>query len=82
MKDRKDDSTIIQTLDDGNEQYKGLGFSVTTVTKVTDPEWSKQHNLENIYRSYPHSDTWKCKNCNVRDDKWYMLIHPCKNNKK
>jgi hypothetical protein len=25
-----------------------------------------------------HSDTWACKNCNQRGDKWFMQKHPCR----
>jgi hypothetical protein len=32
---------------------------------------------DSIYR-LGHSDKWACKNCNIRDDKWYMIKHHCK----
>jgi hypothetical protein len=28
-----------------------------------------------IYR-LGHSDTWACKDCNIKGDKWFMLTHP------
>jgi len=61
-----------------NDIPEGSEISVITVTKVTDP----QPYQEKIQRSYPHSDVWTCSNCNDRGDKWYMLKHPCKMNKK
>ena len=34
--------------------------------------------VNNIYRSSPRSDTWLCKNCKTRGDKWFLMIHTCK----
>ena len=31
----------------------------------------------NIHR-IGHSDKWSCENCNIKDDKWFMLDHNCK----
>jgi hypothetical protein len=35
-------------------------------------------------RLYPHSDTWVCKNCTEKGDRWHILNHlpNCKMNKK
>ncbi|MGI9011054.1 MAG: hypothetical protein ACR2F1_07690 [Nitrososphaeraceae archaeon] len=38
--------------------------------------------INNIDRVYPNSDRWFCYNCTLRDDKWGMMKHPCKHNKK
>lgn len=32
---------------------------------------------KSIHRIYPHSDTWSCEFCKVRDDKWGMEKHTC-----
>ena len=34
--------------------------------------------VNNIYKSNPGGDTWLCKNCEERGDKWYLMIHTCK----
>ena len=39
-------------------------------------------SINNISRIHPHSDIWKCDCCNLTGDKWFMIEHPCKNNKK
>jgi hypothetical protein len=31
-----------------------------------------------IYRKQPHGDTWGCRDCNDRGDKWYMQDHLCR----
>lgn len=35
-----------------------------------------------VFRKWPRSDIWACLNCNDSGDKWYMLDHICKKNKK
>ena len=37
--------------------------------------------INNIDRVHPNSDHWFCYNCTMRGDKWFMMKHPCKNNK-
>ena len=31
--------------------------------------------VNNIYKSNPKGDTWFCRNCKTRGDKWYLMIH-------
>jgi hypothetical protein len=38
--------------------------------------------INNIDRVHPNSDRWFCYNCNFRDDKWGMMRHLCKHNKR
>jgi hypothetical protein len=38
--------------------------------------------INNIDRVHPNSDRWFCYNCTLRDDKWGMMKHLCKHNKK
>jgi hypothetical protein len=38
--------------------------------------------INNIDRVHLNSDRWFCYNCNLRDDKWGMMKHFCKHNKK
>lgn len=33
--------------------------------------------INSIYR-IGKTDTWGCKNCNLRDDRWFMRKHPCR----
>ncbi len=37
---------------------------------------------DSIYRTF--GDTWKCRNCDVKGDKWFMIKHPqhCRSPKK
>ena len=37
--------------------------------------------INNIYR-FEGNDHWFCKNCNIKGDKWFMMKHPCNNNKR
>lgn len=39
-------------------------------------------NEKQLYRKWPGSDTWACPNCNETGDKWHMLEHKCKMNRK
>jgi hypothetical protein len=34
--------------------------------------------VNSIYRSSADSDSWLCRNCKLRGDKWYLMIHNCK----
>ena len=38
--------------------------------------------INNIDRVHPKSDSWFCYNCTLRDDKWGMMKHLCRNNKR
>ena len=35
-------------------------------------------NAGRISRISPHSDIWLCEDCNIKNDKWFMLEHRCK----
>ena len=68
---------------------KGFPRAVTAVTAVTTPNTSKVidynsvTNLpDNLYRLYERGDKWGCNNCTDKGDKWHMLTHNCKMNKK
>jgi hypothetical protein len=68
---------------------KGFPSTVITVTTVTNENTPKsldyQNNTvlpDNLYRLYEGGDRWACNNCNDRGDRWYMLHHNCKMNKK
>ena len=37
--------------------------------------------INNIDR-FTGTDRWFCKKCSMRDDKWFMMKHPCTNNSK
>jgi len=37
--------------------------------------------INNIGR-FEGTDRWFCNNCTMRADKWFMMKHPCNNNKK
>jgi hypothetical protein len=36
--------------------------------------------INNITKSSQNSDRWFCYKCNMKDDKWFMMKHPCNNN--
>ncbi len=36
--------------------------------------------INNLDR-FKGTDRWFCKNCTMKEDKWFMMKHPCKNNK-
>jgi hypothetical protein len=38
--------------------------------------------INNIDRVTPNSDRWFCYNCTLRDDKWGMMKHLCRHNKR
>jgi DNA-binding MarR family transcriptional regulator len=37
---------------------------------------------KSIYRSYPHSDIWACKNCKLKGDLRFMQVHDCSGSSK
>lgn len=41
-----------------------------------------QVNDRGLYRKWPRADTWACPYCKDNGDKWYMVEHICKMNKK
>jgi len=45
-------------------------------------EIEKKIKERGLYRKWPSSDTWACPNCNDSDDKFHMVDHICKNNRK
>jgi hypothetical protein len=49
--------------------------------KEDEQEQSEENQLhvisKSISRISPHSDTWTCHNCNIRGDKWFMMVHNC-----
>ena len=54
------------------------------VLEVLDPEneVGTKINEKPLYRKWPGSDTWACPHCNETGDKWHMLEHLSKMNKK
>ena len=38
--------------------------------------------INNIDRVHPNSDRWFCYNSTLRDDKWGMMRHLCRHNKR
>ncbi|MER5176630.1 MAG: hypothetical protein ABJB73_12785 [Candidatus Nitrosocosmicus sp.] len=72
-----------------NNNYNNTKGFPRTVTTVTASNTSKivDYNIitdipDNLYQLYERGDIWCCKNCNQRGDKWYMLKHNCKMNRK
>lgn len=41
----------------------------------------KSINKQNMYRLWKGGDTWGCRKCSFRGDKWDLQAHNCKNNK-
>jgi hypothetical protein len=77
------------SYNEDKNNVKGFPRTVTTVTTVTNHDVSKPVNYniptnmpDDLYRLYERGDKWGCKNCNDTGDKWYMLKHNCKINKK
>jgi archaellin len=74
--------------ENNNESVTNQPFPtpVTAVTPVTNKSGlieglERERALNSLYRKWPGSDEWACIYCNVSDDIWYMLKHPCKGNK-
>lgn len=53
---------------------KTLNTNLQELSQPSQP--SLQGIVQNIYR-IRDTDTWACKNCKQRDDKWYMQKHLC-----
>jgi hypothetical protein len=66
--DSSDDSCMdYATFDGANKKNKNANPS---------PEYDNT-----IFRKYPGSDIWACRNCNLKGDNWFMQKHPCKEKK-
>jgi hypothetical protein len=74
-----------------DDETNTMGFprTVTAVTAVTNKNTSEIDNYtrantvsQSIYRFYETGDIWGCNNCMDKGDKWYMLKHKCRMNKK
>jgi hypothetical protein len=72
-----------------NNDKKGLNEVSRPSVEASEPSYLSDRNIEesinstssqkipdSIYRAY--RDIWKCKNCNLQDDKWGMIKHRCK----
>jgi hypothetical protein len=58
--------------EENHSQNSGTGDSYNTYDTIHTSYYpSSIHRLG-------HSDTWGCKNCNQRGDKWYMQQHDCR----
>jgi hypothetical protein len=83
----KEISTELQQLT-SSEQPKGLKIQTGLFTNplISESDLStgsyKSEVINNIDRVHPNSDRWCCYNCTLRDDKWGMMRHLCKHNKK
>jgi hypothetical protein len=73
----KTTENIQNITSDQNDKSANHSPQVSQVSQV-----SPAVNLlpDSIYRAY--ADTWKCRNCNTKGDKWFMQVHDCKAEKK
>jgi hypothetical protein len=57
---------------------------VLEVLEVLEREKQTDNRIKEtqLYRKWPGSDILACPHCNTTGDKWYMLDHLCKMNKK
>ena len=67
------------TKNDSNNQNTEIndvirGGKISSTATSNNPDESETVIPDSIHRAY--SETWKCRNCNVKGDKWYMLKHP------
>ena len=70
------------------ENQNAQGFKMASDTSYTSDSTSNLIEVSNcevvvpdtIYRAY--GDTWKCHNCTIKGDKWFMIKHDCKGAKK
>ena len=51
--------------------------SAHAITLFSSINYIEEENKKNIYR-IGNSDTWACKECKIKDDKWFMKQHQCK----
>lgn len=88
--DLVDNSISIQDKRD-SENPKGLSNTVITVTTVTEYKNQEDNNTgynkrsnnsSNMFKLWSNGDIYGCKRCNQTGDRWYMLDHDCKNNRK
>lgn len=66
-----------------NQDYKP-SCRVLEVLKVLEnkKEIGDKIKERSLYRKWPGSDTWACQSCDDSGDKFYMVRHPCRRNKK
>ena len=54
-----------------------------SLISVSDMEtgYDYQPEIINNIDRFEGTDHWFCKNCTLKQDKWFMMKHPCKKNK-
>ena len=64
-----------------NKQNNQATLDAKTLnTSIQEPSQPSQPSLQGIGQSIyriGNTDSWACKNCKQRDDKWFMQKHPC-----
>ena len=76
----KNHNILTKNVNDNNTKHNGQSQKVSYPSYVSLNE--KDTIPESIHRIHPNSDIWKCDNCNMKDDVWFMKKHPCNNNKR
>jgi hypothetical protein len=56
-----------------NWQISKLDIEICSIRQVPLPSI-----VNNIYKPNRKKDTWACRNCKTRGDKWFLMIHLCK----
>jgi hypothetical protein len=49
---------------------------------LTQEDYDYNYEIINNIGRFERSDRWFCNNCTRKDDKWFMMKHPCNNHKK
>ncbi len=74
--------TIIIDYKDKNkipyEEYTNPQITVRDIIICSIRKIPLPRIVNNIYKPNPKGDSWSCKNCKTRGDKWHLMIHLCK----
>ncbi len=68
---------IDNKLGENEKKVEGFAYNHSEPSQPSSNITLKNKIKEFIYR-IGNTDVWACKKCAVRDDKWFMQIHPCK----
>jgi predicted RNA-binding Zn-ribbon protein involved in translation (DUF1610 family) len=60
------------------EEYKNPWITIQDIRICSIRQIPLPRIVNNIYKPDPERDTWLCRNCSIRGDKWLLMMHLCK----
>lgn len=68
---------IDNNLGENEKKVEGFAYNHSEPSRPSSDIAFKDKIKQFIYR-IGNTDVWACKKCAIRDDKWFMQVHPCR----